>query len=76
MKDYWKNENSEENWRVWKSPKEWGQNIEEDQRHLYMKEMEMRKIPIRAGLDILRWGYKMKGNFTVKEAYDLKAKKE
>ena len=41
-----------------------------------MKEMEMRKIRIRVGPNILSWGYAMKGTFTVNEAYNLKVEEE
>jgi len=68
-------DNNEENWRVWKNPKGWSQNIE-GQREFDMKEMIMRKISIRLGHNILRWGHSTKGTFSVKEAYDLKIVQE
>lgn len=42
----------------------------------YLKEVESRKIKVRTGKGILRWGNSMKGSFTVKEAYYLMVKQE
>jgi len=35
--------------------------------------MATRKIAKEDGIDILRWGYKIKGMFTIKEDYQLQA---
>jgi len=42
----------------------------------YIRELERRKIRLREGKDILRWGKAMKGTFTVKEAYYWASKEE
>ncbi len=42
-----------------------------EQREFYLKEMKTRKIAIRIGPDILIWDHPTKGNFTIKEAYNL-----
>ena len=40
------------------------------------KDLKARKIRIKQGLDILRWGHLPKGSFTIKEAYSILATKE
>lgn len=52
------------------------ENINQDIEKLYTKEVELRKIKIRPGRDILRWGKSMKGTYTVKEVYYLATKQE
>ena len=38
----------------------------------FQEEIHQRFIRVREGPDILRWGYKEKGSFSIKEAYNLK----
>lgn len=50
--------------------------VDGEQREIYQKEMKTRRIPIRPRPDILRWGYTVKGNFMIKEAYHLLTPRE
>eukprot|EP00253_Pinus_taeda_P017577 PITA_17577 len=76
VRDYWTNEESSGIWRSWRKPKEWCENINSELEKNYLKEVDLRKIKIRTGEDILRWGRSMKGTFTVKEAYYLTTKQK
>eukprot|EP00253_Pinus_taeda_P002612 PITA_02612 len=76
VRDYWKNEENNGIWRTWRKPEEWFENINQEMEKIYTKEVELRKIKTRPGMDILRWGRSMKGTFTVKEAYYLTTKQE
>eukprot|EP00253_Pinus_taeda_P010493 PITA_10493 len=71
VKDYWKVNDMSEGWRVWEDPTEWDRELNSDLQDCYRKEMGSRKIRVRQGKDILRWGNSMKGTFTTKEAYYL-----
>lgn len=71
VREFWNEEHIEEYWRIWKNLEEWERTIDGKQKELYIKEMKTRKIAIRTGPDILRWGYSTKGTFTIKEAYNL-----
>ena len=53
-----------------------GSDIELEGGEEYDKEMRTRKITIKTGPDILRWGHSTKGTFTIKEAYELKEDQE
>jgi len=76
VRDYWKEGETNGIWRIWKKPEEWDENINQEQQGIYVKELELRKIKARSGMDILRWGKSMKGAFTVKEAYYLTTQQE
>eukprot|EP00253_Pinus_taeda_P018598 PITA_18598 len=76
VRDYWTNEESSGIWRTWRKPEEWCENINSELEKNYLKEVDLRKIKIKTGEDILRWGRSMKGTFTVKEAYYLKTKQD
>lgn len=56
---------------TWRKHEEWDENIDEVQKEILTKEMDVRRIKNNTGLDILRWGKSAKGTFTVKEAYYL-----
>jgi len=71
VRDYWKEGETNEIWRVWRKPEEWDENINQELRKIYTKELESRKIKARSWMYILRWGKAMKGTFTIKEAYYL-----
>ena len=45
------------------SDKEW-RAFQEELHHIFIR--------VKEGLDILRWGYKEEGSFSIKEAYNLK----
>ena len=51
-------------------------DIDQEQQRTYLKEVESRKIKVRTGKDILRWGNSTKGTFTIKEAYYLMGQQE
>ena len=65
VRDYWKNEKNNGKWRTWRKPEEWFENINQELEKIYTKEVDLRKIKTRPGMDILRWGRSMKGTFTV-----------
>ena len=71
VNEYWKEERQDETLRIWRNPEEWESNIDPEQRMVFAKEMESRRIKIRTSLDIIWWGSSAKGTFTVKEAYYL-----
>jgi len=56
VRDFWKRESQDEVWRTWKSPEEWMDQLREEQKDIYQKEMQTRRIHIRTRPDILRWG--------------------
>lgn len=67
---------TDETWRTWRKPEEWDENIDQEKKGIFIKELESRKIKIRPGPDILRWGKSTRGTFTVKEAYYLSTQQE
>jgi len=69
VKDYWTEEQVNEEWRRWKPLDEWKRNATEDHKTIFGKEIDSRKIKRREGKDILRWGKETKGIFTIKEDY-------
>jgi len=71
VRDFWQRESPDEVWRIWRKPEEWMEQVNGEQKEAYQKEMKTRRIPIRSGPYILRWGYKTKGNFSIKEAYQI-----
>eukprot|EP00253_Pinus_taeda_P036581 PITA_36581 len=71
VKDYWKVNDISERWRVWEDPTAWARDLSPELQDWYRKEMGSRRIRVRQGKDILRWGNSMKGTFTTKEAYYL-----
>eukprot|EP00253_Pinus_taeda_P004365 PITA_04365 len=71
VKDYWKVNDISEGWRVWEDPTAWARELTPELQDWYRKEMGSRRIRVRQGKDILRWGNSMKGTFTTKEAYYL-----
>lgn len=76
VKDYWTEERGDDEWREWKPLEEWKRNVTEDQKTIFGKELDSRKIKKRGGRDILRWGKETKGTFTIKEAYKVKIQQE
>lgn len=76
VKDYWIEERGNEGWREWKSMDEWNRNATEDQKTIFGKGLDSRKIKKRGGRDMLRWGKETKGAFTIKEAYKVKIQQE
>eukprot|EP00253_Pinus_taeda_P009631 PITA_09631 len=71
VKDYWKGNDISEGWRVWEDPTAWAWELTPELQEGYRKEMGTRRIRVRQGKDILRWGNSMKGTFTSKVAYYL-----
>jgi len=71
VKDYWKEGEMDGIWRKWNRPEEWDAETDQEQQKVYMEEVGFRKIRVRTGKYILRWGNSMKGTFLVKEAYYL-----
>ena len=47
---------------------EWNRNVTEDQKIIFSKELDSKKIKKGGGRDILRWGKETKGEFTIREA--------
>lgn len=76
VRDYWIEGETDGIWRKWRKPKEWDENIDQEQQRKYIKELESRKIKARQGPDILRWGKSTRGTYTVKEAYYLATHQE
>jgi hypothetical protein len=69
--DLWVNDSRHPPWRTWKMlPHEL--NIPEDNNiQPWLNIVAQRKIHIRNGSDILRWGHSPLGTFTIREAYIL-----
>eukprot|EP00253_Pinus_taeda_P006671 PITA_06671 len=76
VKDYWNAAPGNEEWRDWKPLEEWNRNASEEQKSVFRKEMDSRKIKKRYGRDILRWGKETKGIFSIQEAYKLKTQND
>lgn len=76
VKDYWIEGRGNEEWREWKTMEDWNRNATEEQKTLFSKELESRKIKNRGGNDILRWGKETKGTFTIRETYNIKIHQE
>ena len=76
VKDYWKEEETDEIWRIWRKPEEWDETIDEAQREILIKELDTRRIKNSTRPDILKWGKATKGTFTVMEAYYLATRRE
>ena len=53
VKDYWIEGRGNEEWREWKSMEDWNRNAMEEQKTLFSKELESRKIKNRGGNDVL-----------------------
>jgi ribonuclease HI len=71
VKDLWKPLEARQNWRQWKTSSQ-DLGIPPDVNlSAWQYEAARRKIPIKEGPDILRWGHSASGNFSVKEAYYL-----
>eukprot|EP00253_Pinus_taeda_P035962 PITA_35962 len=71
IKDYSKENEEDGIWRKWKSLEDWDIETNQEQQEVFWKEMESRKVKVRTGKDIIRWGKSTKGTFTVREAYYL-----
>eukprot|EP00253_Pinus_taeda_P013029 PITA_13029 len=71
VRDYWKANPADEKWRTWVDLEEWEEDFSLEQKTTFKKEVVSRKIRIRTGSDILRWGNSIKGSFSTKEAYFL-----
>jgi hypothetical protein len=72
--DYWQNDHTENTWRCWHLDRgriNLAPQIDLTPLH---EALNKRKIPIRNGEDILRWGYKPQGSYSTQEAYQLTAK--
>jgi hypothetical protein len=71
VKDLWKENALHQPWRRWKTePHELHLQAEMDLQ-TWRDCVNQRKIHIREGPNILRWGHSPTGNFSVKEAYHL-----
>lgn len=71
VRDFWQRESRDEVWSIWRRPEEWMEQVAGEQKEAYQNKTQTRRIPIRTSLDILRWGHKTKGNFSIKEAYQI-----
>jgi exonuclease III len=72
--DYWQNNHAEDTWRCWHLDRERINLAQQIDLAPLQEELAKRKIPIRDGADILRWGYKPQGSYTTQEAYQLKTR--
>ena len=61
-------------WREWKRRQHWLEVPDSPQWTTYEKEVNSRRIKITEGTNIISWGYKIKGMFTIQEGYYLKEK--
>eukprot|EP00253_Pinus_taeda_P036608 PITA_36608 len=61
-------------WRNWKQKEDWERAPETDRWQEYYKEMASRKVGRKTGPDILRWGTRIQGTFSITEGYYLKDK--
>jgi hypothetical protein len=74
--DYWQHNPTEDTWRCWHLDQETiDPDLQVDLAPL-QEELTKRKIPIRAGEDILRWGYRPQGSFSTREAYQIKTQSD
>ena len=70
VSNYW-TQHQMTHWRKWKEKAAWPGAPDTLQWYNYDREMQTRKIKIQTGTDILRWGYRTKGMFTINEAYHI-----
>jgi hypothetical protein len=71
VQDLWRPHEQHQHWRQWKTThQELGlpENLDLANWHAQAKQ---RKILVREGADILRWGYSTAGTFTIKESYAI-----
>jgi hypothetical protein len=71
VKDLWKPLEARQTWRQWKTSSQDLRVPDDLNLSAWHYHAGRRKIPIREGPDILRWGHSTSGNFSVKEAYYL-----
>jgi len=71
IKDYWKENELDGIWRKWKPLEDSDIETNQEKHEVFWKEIESRKVKVRTGKDIIRWGKSTKGTFTVREAYYL-----
>ena len=56
---------------------DWSEGLTNDEDLRSFEEtLQKRYIQIQTGVDKLRWGYKLKGTFSIKEAYDIQTRSE
>jgi exonuclease III len=72
--DYWQNNHAEDTWRYWHIDRGRINLAQHIDLAPLQEALAKRKIPLRDGEDILRWGYRPQGSFTTQEAYQLKTK--
>lgn len=70
--NYWCREDDGQ-WRKWKGQRQWRNAPETLQWNNFEKEMKTRKLVSANGEEIMRWGYRNKGTFTVEEGYLIKS---
>jgi hypothetical protein len=71
--DYWQDNPMEDTWRCWQLDRERLNLREHVDLAPLQTELTKRRIPIIAGEDTLRWGYRPQGSFSVREAYQITA---
>ena len=71
VKDFWTPAPDGQPWRQWKANATDLQIRENIDLKPWQECLISRKIPVRDGSDILRWGHSTSGTFSVKEAYYL-----
>jgi ribonuclease HI len=71
--DYWQENPTEDTWRCWHLDRERLNLREHVDLAPLQTELTKRRIPVRAGEDTLRWGYRPQGSFSVREAYQITA---
>lgn len=59
-------------WRKWKTQEDWQEAPKTIQCVNYKKEMETRKIAVKEGTNIIRWGKRIKRMFTIDKGYYIK----
>ena len=69
VRDCWKNDNNTD-WREWKNINDLLPVHIHHSIHTLMQELSKRQIQKEEGPDILRWGAKTTGTFSIKEAYN------
>jgi hypothetical protein len=71
IKDLWKPQGQHLHWRKWKLSHQDLSVPANFNLGSWNNHTNRRKIPVRGGADILRWGYSTAGTFTIKEAYNI-----
>lgn len=71
VKNYWTDQSDSQEYTQWHPEPWWSRNLQGEDHKVIYEELSKRKIRLHPGPDKLRWGYRMEGNFSIQEAFQL-----